>query len=100
MLEINNNYNNSMLRGQVVVKELKVCGSQIIDSSLKLCSVFIEKLHFYQFSLWSSEYHKTYRLEPIMLLKLPIILLSNTPKFPLLYSNYAQLCLIMPQVCS
>ena len=29
------------------------------------------------------------RLEPIMLLKLPIMLLSNAPFFPLLCPNYA-----------
>ena len=29
------------------------------------------------------------RLEPIMLLKFPIMLLSNAPIFPLLYLNYA-----------
>ena len=32
------------------------------------------------------------RLVPIMLLKLPIMLWSNAPKFPLLCSNYAPLC--------
>ena len=35
------------------------------------------------------------RFEPIMLLKLPIMLLSNAPKISLLYSNYAQSCAIM-----
>ena len=32
---------------------------------------------------------------PIMLFKLPIILLSNAPKFSLLCPNYALLCLFM-----
>ena len=36
------------------------------------------------------------RPEPIMLLKLPIMLLSNAPKISLLCSNYAQSCPIMP----
>ena len=35
------------------------------------------------------------RPEPIMLLKLPIMLLSNAPKFSLLCPNYAPLCPIM-----
>jgi len=43
--------------------------------------------------------HNT-RPDPIMLLKLPIMLLSNDPKFCLLCSSYAQLCPIMPQICS
>jgi len=34
--------------------------------------------------------------EPIMLLKLPIMLLSNAPKISLLCSNYAQICPSMP----
>ena len=42
----------------------------------------------------------TTRPEPIMLLKLPIMLLSIAPKFPLLCSNYAQLCTIMLQIFS
>ena len=33
--------------------------------------------------------------EPIMLLKLPIMLLSNAPNFSLLCPNYAPLCPIM-----
>ena len=36
------------------------------------------------------------RPEPIMLLKLPIMLLGNAPKIFLLCSNYAQSCAIMP----
>ena len=40
------------------------------------------------------------RPEPIMLLKLPIMLLSIAPNFPLLCSNYAQLCPIMLQIFS
>ena len=35
------------------------------------------------------------RPEPIMLLKLPIMLLSNAPNFSLLCPNYAPLCPIM-----
>ena len=35
------------------------------------------------------------RPEPIMLFKLPIMLLSNAPKFSLLCPNYAPLCPIM-----
>ena len=37
--------------------------------------------------------------EPIMLLELPIMLLSNAPKISLLCSNYAQSCPIMPWIC-
>ena len=40
------------------------------------------------------------RPEPIMLLKLPIMILSNAPKFPLLCSNIPQLCPIMLQIYS
>ena len=35
------------------------------------------------------------RPEPIMLFKLPIMLLSNAPKFSLLCPNYAPVCPIM-----
>ena len=38
----------------------------------------------------------TYRPEPIMLLKSPIMLLDNAPKISLLCFNYAQRCPIMP----
>ena len=41
-------------------------------------------------------YSASGRPEPIMLLKLPIMLLSNAPKISLLCSNYAQSCSIMP----
>jgi len=47
--------------------------------------------------LWITHpWYPMIRPEPIMFLKLPILLLSNASKISLLCSNYAQSCLIMP----
>ena len=45
--------------------------------------------------LYIISYYIHIRPEPIMLFKLPIMLLSNAPKFSLLCPNYAPLCPIM-----